>query len=217
MAPVRILIADDHKIVRDGLRALLEREPDFRVVGEASNGREAVEVARELVPDVLITDLVMPVLNGIDATRQIVAEQPQVRVMTLSMHSDRRFVTDMLQAGAVAYLRKESAFEELAEAIRAVMSGEVFLGRGITGVVVEGYKSLIGEEAEGSGVLSAREREVLQLLAEGNRTNEIATLLHLSAKTVESHRTNIMKKLDLHSIAELTKFAVREGLTSLDP
>ena len=157
MAPVRILIADDHKIVRDGLRALLEREPDFRVVGEASNGREAVEVARELVPDVLITDLVMPVLNGIDATRQIVAEQPQVRVMTLSMHSDRRFVTDMLQAGAVAYLRKESAFEELAEAIRAVMSGEVFLGRGITGVVVEGYKSLIGEEAEGSGVLSARD------------------------------------------------------------
>ncbi len=217
MAPVRILIADDHKIVRDGLRALLEREPDFRVVGEASNGREAVEVTRELVPDVVITDLVMPVLNGIDATRQIVAEQPQVRVMTLSMHSDRRFVTDMLQAGAVAYLRKESAFEELAEAIRAVMSGEVFLGRGITGVVVEGYKSLIGEEAEGSGVLSAREREVLQLLAEGNRTNEIATLLHLSAKTVESHRTNIMKKLDLHSIAELTKFAVREGLTSLDP
>ncbi len=217
MAPVRILIADDHKIVRDGLRALLEREPDFRVVGEASNGREAVEVARELVPDVLITDLVMPVLNGIDATRQIVAEHPQVRVIALSMHSDRRFVTDMLQAGAVAYLRKESAFEELAEAIRAVMSGEVFLGRGITGVVVEGYKSLIGEEAEGSGVLSAREREVLQLLAEGNRTNEIATLLHLSAKTVESHRTNIMKKLDLHSIAELTKFAVREGLTSLDP
>ena len=214
---VSILIVDDHNIVRDGLRALLEPLPGMKVVGEAENGRVAVRLAREIQPDIVIIDVAMPDLNGIEATRKIRSQVPGTKVIGLSMHSDRRFVSRMLQAGAAAYLRKESAFEEIAAAIEAVARGEHYLGRGITDLVVADYKTLMLDKSlDRQEPLTHREREVVQLLAEGKKTAEIATQLHVSVKTVETHRTNIMGKLGLHSIAELTKYAVREGLTSLD-
>ncbi len=214
---VSILIVDDHNIVRDGLRALLEPLAGMKVVGEAENGRVAVRLARELQPDIVIIDVAMPDLNGIEATRKIRSQVPGTKVIGLSMHSDRRFVSRMLQAGAAAYLRKESAFEEIAAAIEAVARGEHYLGRGITDLVVADYKTLMLDKSlDRQEPLTHREREVVQLLAEGKKTAEIATQLHVSVKTVETHRTNIMGKLGLHSIAELTKYAVREGLTSLD-
>ena len=214
---VTILIVDDHNIVRDGLRALLEPLAGMKVVGEAENGRVAVRLAREIQPDIVIIDVAMPDLNGIEATRKIRSQVPGTKVIGLSMHSDRRFVSRMLQAGAAAYLRKESAFEEIAAAIEAVARGEHYLGRGITDLVVADYKALMLDKSlDRQEPLTHREREVVQLLAEGKKTAEIATQLHVSVKTVETHRTNIMGKLGLHSIAELTKYAVREGLTSLD-
>ena len=213
----RIVIVDDHKIVRDGLRALLEEQRDLEVVGEASNGREALELARETEPDVVVIDVATPELNGIEATRRITAMLPQTRVIALSMHSDRNFVAGMLRAGASGYIRKESAFEEIAAAIKAATRGQFYLGDRITGVVVEDYKNLMSNiEPIRSSPLSAREREVLQLLAEGRRTSEIADTLHVSVKTIETHRRQIMTKLDLHSIAELTKYAIRQGLTSIE-
>ena len=214
---IRILIADDHKIVRDGLRSLLESRADCAVVGEASDGREAVELARKLDPDVIVIDVAMPELNGIDATSKLVNQAQNVKVVALSMHSDRNFVAGMLQAGASAYLRKESAFDEIARAIDAVMEGKVFLGDGIAGVVVEDYRELIARSGLNESIpLTAREREVLQLIAEGYKTAEIANMLHLSVKTIETHRRQIMEKLDLRSVPELTKYAIRHGLTSID-
>lgn len=212
---MRILIADDHKIVRDGLRSLLQAEHDWLVVGEASDGRDAVKLARKLQPDVVVIDVAMPELNGIEAVRRIVVQDSKIKVVALSMHSDRHFVAGMLQAGAAAYIRKESAFEEIAAAIKAVTRGEVYLGTGVAQVVVDDYKNRIAEQAEEQVPLSSREREVLQLLAEGRKTVEIAEALHISVKTIETHRRQIMTKLDLHSVAELTKYAIRSGLTSI--
>jgi DNA-binding NarL/FixJ family response regulator len=213
---VRILIADDHKIVRDGLRSLLEAREDWSVVGEASDGREAVELARAVKPDVVVIDVAMPELNGIDATSKLVNLPDQPKVVALSMHSDRNFVAGMLRAGASAYLRKESAFDEIARAIETVLQDKTFLGDGITGVVVESYRELIARETPASTPLTAREREVLQLIAEGHKTVEIAAALYVSSKTIETHRRQIMEKLGLHSVPELTKYAIRHGLTSVD-
>jgi len=212
---VKILLADDHKIVRDGLRALIEGQPGMEVAGEAENGRAAVRLARDLSPDAVVMDVAMPDLNGIEATRQIVAEGAGARVIALSMHSDRRFVAEMLKAGASGYLLKDCAFEELTQAIQVVMGGQTYLSPGIASVVVEDYVRHAGEGADAVG-LTAREREVLQLLAEGRSTKQIASRLHVSAKTVETHRQRLMEKLNLHSIADLTKYAVRAGLTSLE-
>jgi DNA-binding NarL/FixJ family response regulator len=213
---VKVLLADDHKIVRDGLRTLLEKHAEIQVVGEAEDGRETVLQTRKLLPDIVIMDIAMPELNGIEATRQILSESPDVKVIALSMHSDRRFVTEMLKAGASAYLLKDCAFEELVIAIRTVLKGKIYLSPGIAGVVIESYiKSTPRSEVSVFSLLSDREREVLQLMAEGRTTKEIASHLNVSIKTVETHRTNIMTKLDIHSIAELTKYAIREGLTSL--
>ncbi|MEW6173927.1 MAG: response regulator transcription factor [Bacillota bacterium] len=217
MNNTRIVIADDHKIVRDGLKALLSRVPGFEVVAEAEDGPAAVRLARELSPDVVVMDIGMSGLNGIEATRQVVAEAPSTKVVALSMHCDSRLVTGMLKAGAVGYLPKDCAFEELSSAIRAVTSGRTFLSPSVTGLVVKEFLSgSAGNESIAFSVLTAREREVLQLLAEGKSTREIAAFLHISAKTVESHRQQIMRKLDIHSVASLTRFAVREGLVSLD-
>ncbi|GAH18311.1 unnamed protein product [marine sediment metagenome] len=214
---IRILIADDHKIVRDGLRNLLSQETDMEVVGEAEDGRSALELASSLAPHVAIFDIGMPDLNGIDATKKLLADAPHIKVIALSMHSDRRFVEGMFQAGAVGYLLKDCAFEELARAVRAVAAGQVYVSPAISGVLITDYLSKSTADSDNSGdVLTSREREVLQLLAEGHSTKAAAANLCVSAKTIETHRQRIMRKLDLHSIAELTKYAVRAGITSVD-
>lgn len=214
----RILIADDHKIVRDGLCSLLEKQSKMEVVAEAENGRMAVQLAKERRPNVVIMDISMPDLNGIEATHQLIAALPEVKVIGLSMHSDKRFVVGMFGAGAAGFLLKDCAFEELAQAIKAVVANQVYLSPGIAGTVMEDYFRRISATASSpKAMLTSRQREVLQLLAEGQSTKQIASRLHVSVKTVETHRRQIMIKLDLHSIAELTKYAVREGLTSLEP
>ena len=213
----RILLADDHKIIRDGLRALLEKLPDMELVAEAENGRNAVRLARKLSPDVVIMDVAMPDLNGIEATRKIISETPQVKVIALSIHSDRRFIVEMLKAGASGYLLKDCAFEDLTKAIGAVRTNHIFLSPGIADKVVKDYVSSLSSTGFSVySILTDRELEVLQLLAEGRTTKQIASRLHVSVKTVETHRKNIMDKLDIHNIAELTKYAIREGLTSLE-
>ena len=214
---VRVLLVDDHKIVRDGLRKLLDGTDGLEVCGEAADGREAVDRVRKDPPDIVVMDIGMAGLNGIEATRQIHQQNKSVRVVALSMHSDRQFVAQMLHAGAAAYLLKDCAVEELTSAIRSVLKGKIYLSAGITGVVVEDYvRQLETADSSPISVLTPKEREVLQLLAEGLATKEIAFRLHVSVKTIETHRKHVMEKLDLHSVAELTKLAVREGLTSLE-
>jgi DNA-binding NarL/FixJ family response regulator len=212
----RVLLADDHKILRQGLRTLLEQEEDIEIVGEADNGRLSVKLAGELAPDVVIMDVAMPDLNGIDATRRIMETEPRTRVLALSMHSDGRYVKGMLQAGARGYILKDCAAEELTRAIRTVMADQVYVSPGVTGTIVDDYVRQLSASAEEPATLTHREREVLQLLAEGGSTAFIASELHLSVKTIETHRKRIMDKLRLHSIAELTKYAIREGITTLD-
>ena len=215
--PAKILLADDHAIIREGLRSLLDKQPDIEVVGAAEDGRKAMELVRELKPDIVIMDISMPNLNGIDATRKIVGKLGDTKVIALSMHSSKRFVTEMLKAGASGYILKECLFNELLEAIRVVLSGGIYLSPRITGVVVDDYlKQLTTENQPQTPALTEREREVLQLLAEGKSTKQIALQLHVSGKTIESNRRNIMGKLGIHSVAELTKYAVREGLTPLE-
>ena len=213
----RILLAEDHAIVREGLRSMLEKQPDMEIVGETEDGRKAIELVKELMPDIVIMDISMPSLNGIDATRQITSEFPDVKVIALSIHANRRFVTDMLSAGAAGYILKECMFDELVRAIKAVVANGSYLGSKITGVVIEDYVKRLATTAETPlSTLTSREREVLQLVAEGKSTKQIAMALHVSTKTIEANRRQIMLKLDIHSIAELTKYAVREGLTSLE-
>lgn len=212
-----ILLADDHRIFRAGLRPLLAAQPDLSVVGEADDGLAALALARELRPDVAVLDITMPGLNGLEVTRRLAAEVPSVRVIILSMHSDRRYVLEALRAGARGYLLKDSGFEELLVAVRAVRDGGVHLGAAVGEQVIRDYVDAARGDAGGAfALLSGREREVLQLLAEGLATKEVADRLALSVKTVESHRKSLMDKLDIHSIAELTKYAIREGLTPLD-
>jgi len=215
---IRVLIADDHKIMLAGLRSLLEKQADFEVVGEAENGRKAVQMVQEKTPDVVVMDVSMPDLNGMEATKQIIESLPETKVIALSMHSDKRFVMGMLRAGASGYLLKDCASQELANAIFQVAGGKKYLSPEITGVIIDNV--LQGGSSEElttvSSVLSAREREVLQLIAEGWSTKQIASHLYVSIKTIETHRRQIMKKLDLHNIADLTKYALREGLTSIE-
>ena len=214
---VRILLVDDHTIVRQGLRSLLEKQPDMEVVGEAEDGRVAFNLVRELVPDIVIMDITMPNLNGVDATHEIVSELPKVKVIALSIHSHKRFVADMLKAGASGYILKECLFDEFVQAIRTVAGGEIYLSPRITGVVVEDYVERLSAVAESQlDKLTVREHEVLQLLAEGRSTKQIALELHVSTKAVEANRRKIMEKLHAHSIAELTKIAIHEGLTSVE-
>ncbi|MDI6852896.1 MAG: response regulator transcription factor [Deltaproteobacteria bacterium] len=214
---IRIIIADDHQIVRQGLSTLLAKEPDMEVVAEAENGRKVVQLAKELSPHIVIMDVNMPDLNGIEATRQILHASPAIKVIALSMHTDRRFVVNMLKAGASGYLLKDCAFEELSHAIRLVMANKTYLSPGVSDIVIKDYvQGLSTPGSSAFSVLTAREREVLQLMAEGKTTSQIAEHLHISVKTVETHRQQVMHKLGIHSIAELTKYAIREGLTSLE-
>jgi len=212
----RILIADDHRITRQGLRSLLEKESDMEVVAEAQDGRTAVELAKKLLPDVVIMDVSMPDLNGIEATRQIISRCKGVKVIALSMHSDTLFVTEMLKGGVSGYLLKDCAFEELAGAIRSVISGKTYLSPSISGVVVNGYLNRVAGFAPSRSVLTDREREVLQMIAEGKSTKQTALKLHISVKTVETHRRQIMNKLNIFSVAELTKYAIRKGITTIE-
>lgn len=213
----RIVLADDHQLVRAGLRSLLDKEPDLQVVAEAADGREAVRLVTQHEPDLAILDIGMPNLNGIEATRQIRAAVPQTKVIALSMHAGAQFVGGMFEAGASAYLLKDSAYEELLEAVRAVLVGRIYLSRDITGVVVQDYVRRAAAAPKVSETsLTPREREIAQLLAEGRSTKEIAGQLFVSVKTIETHRQHIMEKLKFNSIAELTKYAIREGLTELD-
>lgn len=211
-----VLLVDDHKIFRDGLRTLIEKE-GMEVVGEAENGRKTIKLAEKLLPNVIIMDVSMPDMNGIEATRKIISEMPQVKVIALSMHSDRRFVLGMLEAGASGYLLKDCAFGELASAIKQVLTGNKYLSPKIADVVVKGYLNKSNDSSvSGGAILTSREREILQLIAEGLTAKEIADHVFLSVKTVETHRRNIMQKLNMRSTVDLTKYAIREGLTSLD-
>jgi DNA-binding NarL/FixJ family response regulator len=214
---IKVLLADDHRVFREGLRALLEKSADILVVGEAENGRAAVRLTRDLGPDVIVMDVSMPDLNGIEATRQISSRLPNTKVVALSMHADRRYVTEMLKAGARGYLLKDCTCEELVLAIRTTAAGKTYLSPAVADEVVKAFLSQAPELDGGTDgmALTNRQREVLQLLAEGHTTRQIALRLHVSIKTVETHRHQIMDKLNIHSVAELTKYAVREGLTSL--
>jgi two-component system, NarL family, response regulator NreC len=220
---MKILLCDDHRMLRDGLRVLLERE-GLTVIGEAANGREVMTLAAELQPDIVVMDISMPELNGIDATRRLLASFPSIKVIGLSMNSDRRYVVAMFAAGAVGYLLKSSASEELIQAVRAVASDLKYVSPAVAGSFLDDYlnhpnaaRLLSNNPTPGVGrPLSSREREVLQLLAEGRSSKDIALRLDIAATTVETHRRQIMDKLHLRTIAELTKYAVREGLTSLE-
>ena len=214
----RILLADDHSMFRAGLRGLIEKEPGLEVVGEASSGMEALQLVQKHDPDMVIMDVAMPELNGIEATRQLTSELTNLRIIALSMHSDRRFVIEMLRAGAKGFVLKHAAFEELVLAISNVLRGNTYLSSDIVDVVVNDYvRNLASTDSPAYNQLTNRERQVLKLLAEGNSIKEIGSTLNVSAKTVETHRINIRDKLGIESLAELTKFAIREGITTLDP
>lgn len=214
---ITTIIVDDHIIMRDGLRGLLEEESDIEVVGEADNGRDAVKIVLEKTPDIVIMDVAMHDMNGIEATRQIKKENSKIKIIALSMHSERQIVIGMFRAGASAYLLKDSTSIELVEAIRAVYLGRKYLSEKISDIVIQEISDVRKDPGEiAIGKLTQRESEILQLLSEGNSTKHIAEILFISPKTVESHRANIMDKLNIHNLPELTKYAIRAGLTSLD-
>jgi two-component system response regulator NreC len=216
MKPTRILLADDHTVVRKGLRLLLENHQGFQVVADAATGREAVNLAEQHEPDVVVMDIAMPILNGIEAARQICAKLPHTSVVFLSMHSDESYVLRALKAGARAYLLKDSAEQDLISAVEAVSEGKAFFSPAISKMLVEDYMRQMQERKveDSYELLTTREREILQLLAEGKNNKEVATLLNLSLYTVETHRSNIFQKLNLHSGAELILYAIRKGVIS---
>lgn len=206
---LRILLADDHAVVRQGFRMILAAQADMEIVGEASNGREAVELAERLRPDVVVMDVAMPELNGIEATRRLVSSSPRTRVLALSMHKDSVYVREILRAGARGYLLKDAIDRDLLAAVRALGRGEGYLSPAVSDAVLADYRKHVTDPLD---LLTSREREVLQLIAEGKTNKEIATLLSLSVYTVDAHRGRVMEKLNLHSMSELVRFAMRSGL-----
>lgn len=218
---IKVVLVDDHAIVRDGLKSMLANQMDIEVVGEAQDGREALEVVRSMQPDVVVMDIAMREFNGIEATRAIVGEHHGVRVVALSMHSESRYISEMLAAGATGYLLKDCAFNELATAIRTVFEGRTFVSPAVAEVVMDDYVRRVAGMPQESGAssgraLSPREREVLQLIGGGLSTKEMAARLGLSVKTIETHRRQVMEKLGIYNIAGLIKYAVREGLATLE-
>jgi DNA-binding NarL/FixJ family response regulator len=206
---IHILLADDHAVVRQGFKMILAAQPDMEIVGEAGNGREALELAGQLQPDVIVMDVAMPELNGIEATRRVVDLSPRTRVLALSMHKDSVYVREILRAGARGYLLKDAISSDLLAAVRAVARGEGYLSPGVSDAVLNDYRRHVTDPID---LLSSREREVLQMIAEGKTNKEIATVLNLSVYTVDAHRGRIMEKLNLHSVTDLVRFAVRCGL-----
>jgi two-component system response regulator NreC len=214
---MNILIADDHGVMREGLKVLINNQPDMEVIGEAEDGQKVVQLAKQLSPDIIVMDISMPNLNGVEAARQILEENPDIRIIALSVHSDKHFVTEMLKAGASGYVLKSCLFDEVLRAIHAVGNGDYYLSPKITDVVVDDYKYYMATANKSAEVrLTHRERQVVQLLAEGKSTKQIAVALHVSPKTVDSNRREVMNKLGIFSVAELTKFAIKEGLTSAE-
>lgn len=214
---IRIQLADDHMITREGLKSLIQNEKHMEIVAEVDNGRSAVEKALLLIPDIIIMDINMPGLNGIEATKQILAQHPHIKIIALSMFSERRYVMGMLKAGVSGYLLKNCAFNEFLNAIETVSKGSRYLSQHITDMVMDDFATgRPSEVLSPDALLTRREREVLQLIAEGTRSIQIAARLHVSEKTISTHRRKIMNKLNIHSIAGLTKFAIRKGITSLD-
>jgi DNA-binding NarL/FixJ family response regulator len=209
MKRIRILLADDHPVVRQGFKMILSAQADMEIVGEAGNGREAVELAEQLKPDVVVMDVAMPELNGIEATRRLLASTPHSRVVALSMHKDNVYVREILRAGARGYLLKDSVAGDLVSAVRAVAGGEGYISPAVSNAVLDDYRRHVTNPID---LLTSREREVLQMLAEGKTNKEIAVVLNLSVYTVDAHRGRIMEKLNLHSINEMVRFAVRNGL-----
>ncbi len=216
MQPIRILLADDHNVLREGMRLLLERQPGFEVVGEASDGRETISLVEDQHPDVVIMDIAMPNLNGIEATRRITERSPRVGVVILSMHHDESYVIRSLKAGARAYLLKDALKTELVAAIQAVAQGRSFFSPKVSQILQEDYIQALGRKGgdDSFDLLTGREHEILQLIAEGKTNKEVANLLHLSLHTVDTHRTHILQKLNLHSVPELILYAVRKGIIS---
>ena len=215
---IKIVLADDHAIVRHGLNKSLQQQEDMEVVGQAKDGLSAIQLVRELSPDIVIMDISMPDINGMDATAEVIRDFPNTKVIALSMHSAKKFVREMFKAGASGYLLKDCEFDELANAIRIVMEGKSYLSPEITDVVLDGYVNDETEEQSSVfSILSKRERQVLQLMAEGLTTKQIGLKLHISPKTVEAHRLHVMEKLEIDNVAQLTKYAIQEGLTSPEP
>lgn len=211
---LRILIADDHEVAREGIRSVLESHAEWEVCAEAQDGREAVEYAGKLKPDIFLLDIGMPNLNGLDAARQILAVAPDARILILTVHDAEQVVREVLAAGARGFLLKSDAGRDLVAAVEALQQGRTFFTSKVEQMMVDGYLHP-QEEASGQCVLTPREREVIQLVAEGKTTKEVATALNLSVKTAETHRTNLMRKLDLHSVADLTLYAVRNGIVQI--
>ena len=209
MKRTRILLADDHAVVRAGFKMILGAQADMEIVGEAANGRDAVDLALSLKPDIVVMDVAMPELNGIEATRRLFTAEPHIRVIALSMHKDSVYVREILRAGARGYLLKDSGADDLVKAVRAVAGGESYLSPAVSNAVLDDYRKHVTNPID---LLTSREREVLQMLAEGKTNKEIATVLNLSVYTVDAHRGRIMEKLNLHSINELVRFAIRNGL-----
>jgi DNA-binding NarL/FixJ family response regulator len=213
---IKIMVVDEHKILREGLATLIAKQSNMEIVGEATDGREALDLVKENTPDLILMDVTMPNLNGIEATRQIKSKNPEIEIIALSLHSDRRFVLGMIEAGASGYLIKQCTFDELVLAINTVMAGKKYLSPEISNILVEEFARKDSKEKAIIDLkLTPREKEVLQLLAEGKNTKEIASNLSISVKTVETHRRHIKRKLKTSSVAELTKIAIKEGLTSL--
>lgn len=207
---IKILLADDHTIVRQGLKLILSSQPDFSVVGEAANGKEAVELAQKLRPDIVLLDVAMPEMNGIDATRKMMAENPRLRILVLSMHKEAVYVREILKAGARGYLLKDVIDTELLNAVRSVAQGDGYISPAVSGALLSDYRQNVNDPVD---LLTKREHEVLRLIAEGKTNKEVATKLNLSVYTVDSHRGKIMEKLNLHSTGELVRFAIKHGLS----
>ena len=214
---IKILLADDHAMLRHGLSRSFEQEEDIDVIGQTQDGYSTIEMVKELMPDIVIMDIGMPGLNGIETTRRIMQDCPQIKVIGLSMHSSDKYVREMFRAGAVGYLLKDCSFDELVEAIRTVMSGQTYISPAIGDMIIREYTSKEDEHKSVFSVLSQREREVLQLLSEGKTTKQIGRRLQISPKTVEAHRLRVMDKLEIDNVAQLTKYAIQEGLTEAEP